>query len=136
MLVADIEELERMDASEIHARRRNAKEVLTPMRGANFIFPVADGTVKIFGGDRRLKQGSSLNEERNRKLFEENQTNSLLQPLFKMTLHGIMRQLKMISGLLREISFIAITLVELYMPREESFLIPLKYVDITRTTRT
>ena len=28
---ADIEELEEMDASEIHARRLNAKEVLTPM---------------------------------------------------------------------------------------------------------
>ena len=48
-MVADIEELEEMDASELHARRLNAKEVLTPMKGDNFIFPVADGTVKIFG---------------------------------------------------------------------------------------
>ena len=31
VLVADIEALEKMDASEIHARRLNAKEVLTPM---------------------------------------------------------------------------------------------------------
>ena len=51
ILVADIEELEQMDASELHARRLNAKEVLTPMRGDNFMFPVADGTVKISGGD-------------------------------------------------------------------------------------
>ena len=29
-LVADVEELEEMDASELHARRLNAKEVLTP----------------------------------------------------------------------------------------------------------
>ena len=29
ILVADIEELEQMDASEIHAKRLNAKEVLT-----------------------------------------------------------------------------------------------------------
>ena len=28
-MIADIEELEEMDASEIHARRLNAKEVLT-----------------------------------------------------------------------------------------------------------
>ena len=35
-----------MDATEFHARRLNAKEVLTPMKGGNFIFPVADGTVK------------------------------------------------------------------------------------------
>ena len=29
-MVADIEELERMDGSEVHARRLNAKEVSTP----------------------------------------------------------------------------------------------------------
>ena len=33
ILVADIEELVQMDASEIHARRLNAKEVLTPISG-------------------------------------------------------------------------------------------------------
>ena len=48
-MVADIEELEEMDAAELHARRLNAKEVLTPHRSGNFILPVADGTVKIFG---------------------------------------------------------------------------------------
>ena len=32
ILAANIEELERMDASEIHPRRINAKEVLTPQR--------------------------------------------------------------------------------------------------------
>ena len=36
ILVADIEELEQMDASELHARRLNANEVLTPMNGDNF----------------------------------------------------------------------------------------------------
>ena len=29
-MVADVEKLEEMDASELHARRLNAKEVLTP----------------------------------------------------------------------------------------------------------
>ena len=38
-MIADIEELEEMDASEIHARRLNAKEVLTPMKGVNFYIP-------------------------------------------------------------------------------------------------
>ena len=37
-MVADIEELEQMDASELHARRLNAKEVLTPMKGDNLYF--------------------------------------------------------------------------------------------------
>ena len=39
IMVADIEELEEMDAPEIHARRLNAKEVLTTMNGEKFIFP-------------------------------------------------------------------------------------------------
>ena len=34
-MVADVEELEEMDASEIHARRLNAEEVSTPMKGEN-----------------------------------------------------------------------------------------------------
>ena len=32
IMVAGIKELEQMDASELHARRLNAKEVLTPMK--------------------------------------------------------------------------------------------------------
>ena len=55
VMVADIEELEEMDASELHARRLNAKEVLTPMKGDNFMFPVADRTVKTPVGDQRLR---------------------------------------------------------------------------------
>ena len=54
-MVADIEEMELMDASELHARRLNAKEVLTPTKGDNFIFPVANGTIKTSGGDQDLK---------------------------------------------------------------------------------
>ena len=54
-MVADIEELEEMDASELHARRLNAKEVLTPMKCDNFIFRAADGTAKTPGRNRRLK---------------------------------------------------------------------------------
>ena len=34
-VVADIEEMEEMDASELHARRLNAEEVLTSMKGDN-----------------------------------------------------------------------------------------------------
>ena len=59
IMVADIEELEEMDASELHARRLKAKEVLTPMKGDNFIFPIADGTVKISGEDQDLRTSTS-----------------------------------------------------------------------------
>ena len=52
-----------MDASERHARRLNAKEVLTRQRSGNFTFPVADGTVKICGREQRLRT-STLTRER------------------------------------------------------------------------
>ena len=39
MKVADMEELEEMDASELHARRLSAKEVLTPQNGETIYFP-------------------------------------------------------------------------------------------------
>ena len=51
-----------MDASELHARRLNAKKVLTPMEGDKFIFPVADGTIKTPGGDRSLKPSTLIRD--------------------------------------------------------------------------
>ena len=42
-MVADIEELDKMDASEIHAWRLNAKDVISPKIGEKIVFPVADG---------------------------------------------------------------------------------------------
>ena len=63
IMITAIEQLEEMDASEFHARRLNAQEVLTPMKGDKFKFPVADGTVKIFGRERRLRI-STLTRER------------------------------------------------------------------------
>ena len=98
ILVADSEELEEMDASEIHARRLNAKEVLTPTSGGNLKFQVADGTVKTAGGDRRLRpplsSGIVLNEERNKEIFLENQTGLLVQHHFKRTQHATVRKPK------------------------------------------
>ena len=38
ILVADIEELETMDASEIYSKRLNAKEVIFPKENGKFIF--------------------------------------------------------------------------------------------------
>ena len=83
IVVADIEALDEMDGSESRAKRLNAKEVVTPQRSGNFIFPVADGTVKIFGGEQRLRtstlSGIVRNEEKNKKFFEKNRPDSLLQ---------------------------------------------------------
>ena len=38
ILVADIEELETMDASEFYPKRLNAKEVILPKENENFVF--------------------------------------------------------------------------------------------------
>ena len=89
--VADIEELEEMDASELHARRLNAKEVLTPVEGEKFISPGADGTVKISGEGQDLRTSTFIQdspEEKNKIIFEENQT-GLLHTHDK-THHGMM----------------------------------------------
>ena len=113
-MIADIEELEEMDASELHARRLNAKEVITPQRSGNFTFTVADGTVKTPGGDRRLRTSTLIRDRPERGEEQEvfrGESDGLSSPtlLHAKTLHWMMRKLKMISGLLQEISFIPIT---------------------------
>ena len=55
VLVAELEELETMDASEIYSKRLNAKEVIFPKEKGEFIFPIADGRIKTLGGDQDLK---------------------------------------------------------------------------------
>ena len=54
VLVADLEELETMDASEIYSKRLNAKEVIFSKQ-REFIFPIADGRIKTLGGDQDLR---------------------------------------------------------------------------------
>ena len=113
VMIADIEEFGQMDASELDARRLNAKEVLTPMKGENFMFPVADGTVNPPGGDPRLKPSTSIRDHLERGEEQEvfrGETDGLSSPThIKMTQNWMMRELNVTSGLLREISFIAIT---------------------------
>ena len=142
-MVADIEEMEQMNASEIHARRLDAKEVLTPMKGDNFIFPVADGTVKISGGDQRLRTSTLIRdrpdrEEEQEVLRGESDGISSPHPLQDdSTLDDAEagNDFQSITG-----DFICRHHVEprvqLYVPREESFPIPMKYIDVTRNTHT
>ena len=88
--VADIEELEDMDASEIHARRLNAKEVSTPMKGEKSTFPAEDGTVKNFWrrstsqtihlnpGSTRTRRGTRSSSRRIRRALFSNPTSRWL----------------------------------------------------------
>ena len=56
--------MEEMDASELHARRAQCK------RRGNFKFPVADGAVKIFGREQRLRT-STLTRDRPKRREEQ-----------------------------------------------------------------
>ena len=49
VLIADLEDLEKLDASNIYPRRINAKEVLIRQKDDEFIFPIAGGTAKLSG---------------------------------------------------------------------------------------
>ena len=62
VLVADLEELETMDASEIYSKRRNAKEVIFPKEKGEFIFPIADGRIKPLGGDQDLRTSTLVRQ--------------------------------------------------------------------------
>ena len=62
ILVADIEELETMGASDIYSKRLNAKEVIFPRENGNFIFPIADGRIKLPGGDQELRTSTLIRE--------------------------------------------------------------------------
>ena len=47
-------------ASEIRARRLNAKEVITRSSAEHFKFPIADGTVMLSGRDQVFRRSTSI----------------------------------------------------------------------------
>ena len=62
VLIADIEELETMDASETYSKRLNSKEVIFPKEKGEFIFPDSDGRIKLSGGDQELRTPTLIRE--------------------------------------------------------------------------
>ena len=139
VLIADLEELGTMDASAIYSKRLNAKEVIIPKQG-EFIFPIADGRIKTLGGDQELRTSTLI---RPRPIqgdghvdFLGESEGSLPQPHDSLPDTGeVINDFWSMSG-----SFIYRHHVEprvkLYSSRKESFPIPLKYIDVTRTTHT
>ena len=114
-MVADIEELEEMDASELHARRLNAKEVLTPQRSGNFIFPAGRRwNSQNLGRGQHLRTSTLTQDCPERDEEQEilkGKSDELDSPThLKKTQSGMMSKLIVTSGLLQENSFIVITL--------------------------
>ena len=54
--IADLEDLEKLDASDIYTRRIHAKEVLFRQEDDEFMFPLADVTAKLSGRDYEFRE--------------------------------------------------------------------------------
>ena len=136
ILVADVEELETMDASEIYSKRLNAKEEIFPKEKGEFIFPATDGRIKLLGGDQDLRTSTSIRHrpiqgESHRDFQGEPEGSPPAPPQDSLPDAGeAINDFWSMSG-----SFIYQHHVEprvkLYSPREESFPIPLKYIDVS-----
>ena len=111
VLVADIEELETMDASEIYSKRLNEKEVIFPKEKGEFIFPIADGQIKLPGRNRNWEHPPRYDSVQFKEpvtmIFLENQKGLFhnLKTHFRMPVTRLM-----ISGPCQETSYTAITL--------------------------
>ena len=137
MMVADIEELETMDASEIYSMQRKQ---YFPNRKWKIHFSVADGRMKFAGGDQELRTSTLIRDHPIRGEshldFLGESDGSLPPPQDSLPDAGeAITDFWSMSG-----NFIYRHHVEprvkLYSPREESFPIPLKYIDVSRTTHT
>ena len=62
----------KMDESDIHGKSLNVKEVLTPMRGEKLRVPIADGTVKLSGGDQDLRTSTLIRDSPDRGEEQDN----------------------------------------------------------------
>ena len=133
-MVADVKELQEMDASELHARRLDTPKMV------NFIFPIADGTDKLSGGDRFLRTSTFIRDHPDQGEEQENlpgKSDGSSPPLQDSSPDdGEARyDFWSISGNIIHRHHVE-PRVKLYVSREESFPIPLKFIDVTRNTDT
>ena len=108
-------------------------------RNGKSIFPVADGRIKFAGGDQKLRTPTLIRE---RPIRGESRIDSLGA---EGSLPPPQDSLKDASEAINDFWFMSGNFIyrhhveprlKLYSPREESFLIPLKYIDFSRTTHT
>ena len=127
-----------MDASEIYPRRLNAKEVLITQRDGEFVFPVADGSAKLSGRDDEFQEPTLRRESTVRRenlSGESHGDREEFQPEETKDDAEARSDYRSIQGDFIYRHHIE-PRVQLYVPREESFRIPLKYIDVIRSTRT
>ena len=105
-----------------------------------FIFPIADGRIKPLGGDQDLRTSTSIRDRpirgESRRYFLGESEGSLPPPQDSIPDAGEARNdFWSMSGNFKNRHHVE-PRVKLYSPREESFPIPLKYIDVSRTTHT
>ena len=115
------------------------KEVIFPKQG-EFIFPIANGRIKTLGGDQELRTSTLVRHrpiqgESNIDFLGESE-GSLPQPHDSFPDAGeAINDFWSMSGSFKYRHHVE-PRVKLYSQREESFPIPLKYIDVSRTTHT
>ena len=115
------------------------KEITSPKHGLDFIFPVADGTVKLSGGDQGIRRSTLIRDqpERGEERRDDLQGDSDgSQPIDTMMDDGEARNdFWSMKGNYIYRHYVE-PRVQLYVPKEETFPLPLRYIDVVRTTHT
>ena len=125
---------ETLDASDVYPQRIKAKEVLISQKDDEFVFPNADGTAKLSGRDYKFRVPTLRREQlvRSEDLSGDIQGESgESQPAEPVKPVAIFGRFKMTTS-------IVITLNHEYnsVPKEETFPIPVKHIDVARSTHT
>ena len=119
----------------------NAKEVIFHNEKGESFFPIADGRIKLSGGDQDLRTSTLIRDhpirgEGHRDCLGESEESPPSPPQDSLSDAGeAMNDFWSMSGNFIYRHHVEIR-VKLYSPREESFPIPLKYIDVSRTTHT
>ena len=137
ILAADTEELEKMDPSEIYPRSDNAKEVLTPQRSGHFHTPNCTWYSKIVRKRPRIprprSEAGTTCEERRSQWRTSRRSRRF--PTDRIDDAEAQTDYWSIQG-----DFICRHHNEprdqLHVPKEETFPIPLKHIDVTRSNHT
>ena len=128
-----------MDPTDIYSERLIAKETIFPKENEN-IFPAADGRINLSGGDQELRTPTLIWEHPIRGeghvdfLGESEGSLPPLQDSIPDAGEAI-NDFWSMSGNFRNRHHVE-PRVKLYSPREEPFPVPLKYIDVSSTTRT
>ena len=123
-MIADLEDLEKFDASDVCLRRTNAKQMLIRQVGDECIFPIADCTAILAGGDSEFREPALRQES---TVGSEDLSGENSRRIGRVSTVRTNRS-KVTSSI--------VTRVQHFVPKEETFPCTLKYMGVSRSTRT